>query len=95
MTQPYHKNSLIIKILTGAKIFDWVRGGDAIHVQWRHQNFSKGGIFIGQRYRKMEGQKPGSVCVAQNHDFAKGEDLQFNQKLWSFPKISKLVDVVS
>ena len=24
----------------------------------------------------MEGQKPGPVCVAHNHDFAKGGDLQ-------------------
>ena len=43
----------------------------------------------------MEGQKPGSMCVAHNHDFAKGGDLQFNQKLRSFPKMSKLGDVVS
>ena len=70
-------------------------GGNAIHVQWRHQKFSKGGIFMGQRYRKMEGQKPGPMCVAHNYDFAKGEDLQFNQKSRSFPKMSELGDVVS
>ena len=29
----------------------------------------------------MEGQRLGSVCVEQSHDFAKGGDLQFNQKL--------------
>ena len=33
---------------------------------------------MGQRYRKMEGQNPGPMSVAQNHDFAKGGDLQFN-----------------
>ena len=27
---------------------------------------------MGQNYRRMEGQKPGPVCVAHNHDFAKG-----------------------
>ena len=31
---------------------------------------------MGQRYRRTEGQKPGSMCVAHNHDFAKGRDLQ-------------------
>ena len=29
-----------------------------------------------QRYRRIEGQKLGPVCVAHNHDFAKGVDLQ-------------------
>ena len=59
------------------------------------RNFSKDGIFMGQRYCKIEGQKPESVCVAQNHDFAKEGDLQFNQNLCSFPKMSDLGDVVS
>ena len=31
---------------------------------------------MGQRYRKMEGQKPRPVCVAHNQDFAKGGDFQ-------------------
>ena len=31
---------------------------------------------MGQRYRRMEGQKSGRACVAHNHDFAKGRDLQ-------------------
>ena len=31
---------------------------------------------MGQRYRTMKGQKPGPVCVAHNHDLAKGKDLQ-------------------
>ena len=31
---------------------------------------------MGQRYRRMEGQNPRPVCVAHNHDFAKGGDLQ-------------------
>ena len=39
-----------------------------------------------QRYRTMEGQKLGPVCVAHNHDFAKEQDLQFNQKFEVFPK---------
>ena len=29
---------------------------------------------MGQRFRRMEDQKPGPVCVAHNHDFA--EDLK-------------------
>ena len=40
---------------------------------------------MGQSYRRMEGQKPGPMCLAYNHDFAKREN--FNQKLWSFPNI--------
>ena len=31
---------------------------------------------MGLRYHRMEGQKLGPVCVAHNHDFAKGRDLQ-------------------
>ena len=31
---------------------------------------------MGQTYRRMEGQKSGPVCVAHNHDFAEGRDLQ-------------------
>ena len=31
---------------------------------------------MGQRYCRMEGQKPGPVWVAHNHDFAEKEDLQ-------------------
>ena len=30
---------------------------------------------MGQRYRKMEGQKPRPVYVAHNHDFAKWGNL--------------------
>ena len=30
---------------------------------------------MGQRYRRIEGQKPRLVYVAHNHDFAKGGDL--------------------
>ena len=40
---------------------------------------------MGQRYRRMEGQRPGSVCVAHNHDFAKGRDLQ--AKVMKFSQI--------
>ena len=29
---------------------------------------------MGQRYRRMEGQKLRPVCVAHSHDFAKGGD---------------------
>ena len=74
----YHKNSLNIKISTisVAKIFDWVGGQNANDMQWRHQKFSKGGIVKGQSFRRMEGQKPGPVCVAHNHDCAKGGDPQ-------------------
>ena len=31
---------------------------------------------MGHRYRRMQGHKPRLVCVAHNHDFAEGEDLQ-------------------
>ena len=31
---------------------------------------------MGQKYRRMEGQKLGPVCEAHNHDFATGGDLQ-------------------
>ena len=31
---------------------------------------------MGQRFHRMKGQKPGPVCVAHNHDFAKGGDFQ-------------------
>ena len=41
----------------------------------------------------MDGQKLGPVHVAHTHDFAKGKT--FNQKLLSFPKLSKLGDMVS
>ena len=39
-----------------ARIFDW---GAQItnHMQWRHQNFSKEELFVGQRYRRMEDLK--------------------------------------
>ena len=52
-----------------------------------HQIFSKGGIFMEQKYHRMEGQKPRPVCVAHNYDFAKGGDLQpkvvkFSQNVW-------------
>ena len=53
------------------------RGGqNANHKQWWHQKFSNDGIFMGQKYRRMEGQKLGPVCEAHNHDFARGGDLQ-------------------
>ena len=29
-----------------------------------------------QSYRRIEGQKPGPMCLAYNHDFAKVGDLQ-------------------
>ena len=47
---------------------------------------------MGQRYRRMEGEKPGPG-LACNLDFAKRKD--FNQKLKRFPKLSKLGDVIS
>ena len=31
---------------------------------------------MGQRYHRMEGKKPRLVCVAHNHDFSKGGDIQ-------------------
>ena len=49
---------------------------NANQMQWLHQIFSKGGIFMGQRYRRMEGQKAEACVVAHNHDFAKGGDFQ-------------------
>ena len=74
----YHENSLIINISTigVTKTFDWAkRGQNANHMQQQHQIFLKGGIFMGQSYRRMKGQKPRPVCVAHNHGFAKGVDL--------------------
>ena len=47
---------------------------------------------MGQRYRKIEDQKPGPE-LAWNLDFAKGEGLEPNGKIFS--KLSKLVDEVS
>ena len=41
---------------------------------------------MGQRYHRTEGQKPGPVCVAHNHDFATGGDLQ--------PKVMKFSENV-
>ena len=52
---------------------------------------NKKGRFIGQRFRRMEDQKPGP-WLACNLGFAK-EDL--NQKLKRFRKLSKLGDVVN
>ena len=31
---------------------------------------------MGQRYRRMEGQKPGPMCVTHKHDFAEGGQLE-------------------
>ena len=45
------------------------------HAMTASKNF-KGGIFMGQRYRRMECQKLEPVCEVHNHDFAEGEDLQ-------------------
>ena len=38
-------------------------------MQWRHQKFSKEELFMRQRYRKMEDQKP-RPGLARDHDFA-------------------------
>ena len=67
-----------------ARIFDWWGG--------RHQSFSKRGLFMGQRYPKMEDQKSG-IGLTCNLDFAKGKGLE--PKVNKFPKWSKLGDVVS
>ena len=48
---------------------------------------------MGQRYRRIDGQKLWPVCVAHNHDFPKGELQPTVMKF--FPKMSKLGDVVS
>ena len=48
---------------------------------------------MGQRYHRMDDQKPGPACGNVTRILLKGEDL--NQKLKSFPKLSKLKDVVS
>ena len=53
--------------------------------------FLKERLFTGQRYRRMEDQKPGPG-LACNLGFAKEKDL--NLKLKRFPKLSKLEDVV-
>ena len=54
--------------------------------------FRKEGLFTGQRYRRMEDQKPGlgSAC---NLDFAKERRLE--PKVKRFPKLAKFGDVVS
>ena len=44
-------------------------------MQRMHHKISKGEIFVGQIYHKMEGQEQGPVCVAHNNDFAKEGDL--------------------
>ena len=43
-----------------ARIFDWGGGGDqtTIHLEWRHQKFSQEELFVGQKYHKVENQKP-------------------------------------
>ena len=75
-----------------AKIFDWGRKQNANHMLWWHQIVSKGGIFMGQRYRRMF--RSVGLCVWHiTMILLKGET--FNQKLQSFPKISKLGEVVS
>ena len=57
-------------------------------MQWRHQQFSKEVLFLGQRYRRMYDQKPWPG-LALNEEFSKGKSL--NQKLKM--KICKLGDV--
>ena len=54
--------------------------------------FRKVGLFMGQRYRRMEDQnpEPGSACSL---GFAEKKD--FSLKLKRFPKLSKLGHVVS
>ena len=47
---------------------------------------------MGQRYHRMEGQKPGPVCGHITMILLKGKT--FNQQL-SFLKMSKVGDVVS
>ena len=47
---------------------------------------------MGQRYRSGKSEA-GPVCVAHNHDFTKGGELQ--SKVMKFSQISKLEDVVS
>ena len=48
---------------------------------------------MGQRYHRMDDQKPGPACGNLTRILLQGED--FTQKLKSFPKLSKLKDVVS
>ena len=70
-----------------AKIFDWGgRPNCKLHVM-TSSNFRKEEIFAGQRYRRMEDQKPGPG-LACNLGFAKEKGLERKSK-----KISKIVQV--
>ena len=58
-----------------AKIFDWVSGPNGkLHAMTLSKFFEKR-LFIEQRYRRMEDQKPG-FGLASNLDFAKGKGLE-------------------
>ena len=48
---------------------------------------------MGRRYRRTEGQKPGPVCLAHNHEFAKKGDLQ--PTVMKFSKMLKFKDALS
>ena len=56
--------------------FDW-GVQTANYMQWGHQKFLNKEIFVGQRYRRMEDQKPGLGLVL-NQDFAEGKGLKLS-----------------
>ena len=71
-----------------ARVFDWGEGQNANHTQWLHQKFlEKKTIYVGQRYRRMEDQKP-RPGLARNLDFAKEKGLE--SKVKKISKLSKL-----
>ena len=59
-----------------ARIFDWGGGGQTKnHIQWSRQKFSKEELFVRQRCRRMEDQKP-RPGLALNREFCKGRGLK-------------------
>ena len=68
-----------VVIIFVTRILYWRGAQTANHMQCRHQKFSKEELFVGQRYRRMEDQKPWLV-LALNQDFAKRRVLKPSQK---------------
>ena len=64
-----------------AKIFDWGEGGKP-HLTCDDRNIRKEGLFVEQRFRRMEDQMPVSV-LAHNQDFAKRRGLEAKVEKYS------------
>ena len=61
-----------------ARIFDWGGANQKSHAMKSSENFERG-IFIGQRYRRMEDQKPWPG-LALNREFSTGRGLKSKVK---------------